>query len=507
MNTIFLFLLKSILVSGILTGWYYLSLRNKRMHNYNRGFLLFTLLASVTVPSLHFQWFTVQQVKVQFIHSMPLLQAIGAPATETLQPEARITYVAPAWDIIVLYAIATVSLALLSILLYRVIKLQLTTRSYPYERIAGIKVIHTTLPEAPFSFFNYLFWKDTISLDSEAGKIIFRHELTHIQQRHTFDKLACSIFTCVCWFNPFYWLIKKELSTVHEFIADSNAIDDNNTDTFARMLLHSHNNGSYLLPEHRFFSSPVKRRLTMLQTNKYTSYSSLRRLAIIPLTAVALLLFSFTTTGENPIAVLSGSSNVAVVPSEKKIVLVVDAGHGGQDAGCARNGLVEKDLNLAIANRIKELSPQYNIEVHLTRNDDNYVILANRVAISNRIHPDYFISVHIGDNKHTSSASDNFELSIALDTTNARGIKSKQLGQMIYTHMSDAIYKGGYTASTNNWYNHINPYVCKDNRVPSILLDLGDIKNKSQMNFLTNTAQRDNLCHAILQGVVHTHKM
>lgn len=508
MNTIFLFLLKGLFVSGILTVWYFLGLRNRRLHNYNRGYLLFSLLASVIVPLLHFQWFTVRPEKVPFMHSMPLLHSIEGPVTETSQTETSISASAPAWDIIALYAIAAVSLILLSALLIRVMKLLMMARSYPFERIAGVKVIHTTLSEAPFSFFNYLFWKDTILLKSETGRIIFRHERTHIQQRHTYDKLACRIFTCVCWFNPFYWIIQKELSTVHEFIADSNAIDDNDTDTFARMLLQSHDNGSYLLPEHRFFSSPVKRRLTMLQTNKYTSYASLRRFAIIPLTVVAVLIFSFTTTGGDSLAVLSGSSDRSIIPAEKRIVLVVDAGHGGTDIGCKKGSLVEKEITLAIANRIKELSPQYNVEVHLTRNSDKTLSLADRVGISNKINPDGFISIHIGDDPKANITQQVLNLGVAIDTVNKNAERSQHLGLMVYINVFESLIRDTKNIPDNNkWYTKESPYVCRKNTAPGILLELGDIKNTAHMRLLADAAQRDNICHAILEGVVHAHKM
>src|SRR6185369_14934409 len=98
-------------------------------------------------------------------------------------------------------------------------------------------------------------------MQGEMGQLIFRHELTHIEQGHTYDKLVCQVLTCIFWFNPFYWIIQKELNIVHEFLADEQAVTNRDTETFAMMLLQPHNNGSYLVPQHHFFSSTVKRRL------------------------------------------------------------------------------------------------------------------------------------------------------------------------------------------------------------------------------------------------------
>jgi hypothetical protein len=57
----------------------------------------------------------------------------------------------------------------------------------------GIDFIYTDLDNAPFSFLKNLFWKESISMDSTYGKKIFKHELTHIHQKHTLDILFCQV--------------------------------------------------------------------------------------------------------------------------------------------------------------------------------------------------------------------------------------------------------------------------------------------------------------------------
>ena len=92
---------------------------------------------------------------------------------------------------------------------------------------------------------------------SEEGQKIIRHELVHIREKHSYDKMISQIIVCLCWINPFYWLIQRELNIVHEFIADSKSIDEGDATSFAKMLLASHSNGRYLNPAHHFFESPV----------------------------------------------------------------------------------------------------------------------------------------------------------------------------------------------------------------------------------------------------------
>jgi len=129
----------------------------------------------------------------------------------------------------------------------------------------------------------------------EAGsQKIFSHELTHIRQKHTYDKLFTQVVVCICWMNPFNWFIQTELNMIHEFIADEACINEGDTEAFAIMLLQSHNEGRYLNPAHAFFHSPIKRRLIMITTSKQTPYSYARRVLALPLAAVVLAMLSFS---------------------------------------------------------------------------------------------------------------------------------------------------------------------------------------------------------------------
>ena len=77
-------------------------------------------------------------------------------------------------------------------------------------------------------------------------------------------------------------------------------------------------------------------------------------------------------------------------------IIVLDAGHGGKDAGAVTNGLQEKDLTLKIVKMIAEGLKQYEgIKVYLTRNSDVFIELSKRAQIANTVKADSFISVHI----------------------------------------------------------------------------------------------------------------
>src|SRR5205085_5379648 len=102
----------------------------------------------------------------------------------------------------------------------------------------------------------------------KTGKHIFKHEVAHVKEKHSYDKLFLNILLIVAWFNPFFWLIRKELNMIHEFVADKHAVENYDTEAFAAMILQA------AYPQHQFqlvnhfFYSPIKRRLAMLTKNQ-----------------------------------------------------------------------------------------------------------------------------------------------------------------------------------------------------------------------------------------------
>lgn len=81
---------------------------------------------------------------------------------------------------------------------------------------------------------------------------------------------------------------------------------------------------------------------------------------------------------------------------KKKFVVVIDAGHGGNDHGAIENGLNEKDVNLAVALKLGEMIKKKlkDTEVVYTRNTDQFITLQKRADIANEAKADLFISIH-----------------------------------------------------------------------------------------------------------------
>jgi len=277
------YIFKTILVSGIFFGYYWIALRDKKFHFYNRFYLLTASIMSLVIPLLNFDWFIVE--KPVIYSSNEIVQFILPISNVNKSTQFD-------WIDYSLVIAGILAITLFSILLLNVIKIQLLKRRSDVTPMEGFDFINTNEDDAPFSFLNNLFWKQSISFQEEGGQQIFKHEITHIQQKHTWDRIYCQIVASIFWINPFNWIIQKELVTIHEFIADESAVGDSNVEAFAKMLLQTHYGNHFLNPIHQFFYSSIKRRLTMLTKSINTKYSYLRRVMVLPILIATVCLVS-----------------------------------------------------------------------------------------------------------------------------------------------------------------------------------------------------------------------
>ncbi len=282
-QTALIYILKSIFISGLFVSYYWIALRNKKFHYYNRFYLLFASLISLIAPLLNFNWFSVEE---------PVLYRSNAIILFVIPTTSGNNGIHLDWADYMIVTAAAITIVLIAILLRQILKINLLKRQSEVTKMEGFDFINTNEENAPFSFLSNLFWKQSISLQEEGGQQIFKHEITHIQQKHTWDRIYCQLVSSLFWMNPFNWIIQKELITIHEFIADEEAVGNSNVEAFAKMLLQTHYGNHFLNPTHQFFYSSIKRRLTMLTKSTNTKYSYLRRVMVLPVLIASVCLVS-----------------------------------------------------------------------------------------------------------------------------------------------------------------------------------------------------------------------
>ncbi len=278
-SALLFYMAKTVGISAVLWVYYIWFLRDERFHQYNRFYLLGVYVLSLGLPLIPWRWWVIE-APATLMNTTGVWRPAG--------PE----YTTPSADQWVVSAALGVSALLVILLIYSVVQVLLLEKKYPKRQVQQAMIVETDLENAPFSFWNRLFWKSSLDLTQGPGQKIFKHEYTHIVQKHTLDRLVSQLMRAVFWVNPFYWLIAKELETIHEFIADQSAVGTDAPEALAEMLLTSHFESPLFQPTHSFNVSSIKRRIMMLTQPKNTQHAYLRKISALFLTAGLLALFT-----------------------------------------------------------------------------------------------------------------------------------------------------------------------------------------------------------------------
>src|SRR5690606_31204692 len=118
-----------------------------------------------------------------------------------------------------------------------------------------------------FSFFNYIFLGENIKPSEKAT--ILNHEMVHVKHKHSLDLVVFELLRIVFWFNPLIYMYQNRIASLHEFIADAEAVKQNDKTEYYQNLLSQAfdtENVSFINPF--FKKSLIKKRILMLSKSK-----------------------------------------------------------------------------------------------------------------------------------------------------------------------------------------------------------------------------------------------
>jgi N-acetylmuramoyl-L-alanine amidase len=477
------YLLKVIVCSGIFFLYYHFALRNKLFHQWNRFYLLAVVLISTAIPLLQFTFIHHEKEPSRAIQILQTVQSADLYMEETyLRSHPFLS--TEQWMGI---GYAAVSLIFLTTVILSISRIYSIIRRHKVQLVHDIKFLSTKEKGTPFSFLRYIFWNDNIDVHSPTGQQIFQHELVHVKEAHTFDKLFIQITLVAFWSNPIFWLIRKELQLIHEFIADKKAIQQHDTAALASMILQTAYPHQFSSITNQFFQSPIKRRLLMLSKIQNPRINYFSRILALPLVAITILAFTFRTKEGNPI-----------IPLDKEITVVIDAGHGkmpnGQMNGARAENVYEDDIVLALARKIRDLNSNDKIHIVMTRTSEDIVDLHKRVDIAKEQNADLFISLHTGALPEGYEGSG---IQVFVSNKNTRFQKqSELLGSALKDELT-AIYQ----TSPDLLKHNSGVWVLDKNVCPSVLVECGFITDKKDREFITNAASQRVIAERILKAI------
>lgn len=175
------------------------------------------------------------------------------------------------------------------------------------------------------------------------------------------------------------------------------------------------------------------------------------------------------------------------------VTIVLDAGHGGWDRGAAGAdpSMHEKDVNLAVTLAASELLTGLGAEVLLTRSDDTYVDLYQRMDFLEETEPDLCISVHQNSMGYTSDIT-RIRGTLALYTMDAGAMLSDAVGRSV-----SGVFGRNYRGSQ---YQALA--VCRNPKFPSALIEVGFITSVEEYEATVSEDGIHTAARGISEGVL-----
>ncbi len=170
--------------------------------------------------------------------------------------------------------------------------------------------------------------------------------------------------------------------------------------------------------------------------------------------------------------------------NKDKKIIVIDAGHGGNDKGAMYDDHLEKDIVLAVATKIKQLNKNSDLEIILTRDSDDYPSLSERSEFVNKINPDLVISLHMNKNQHKDTDKKGVE--IYYSEKNIKAEQSKMLANKLATSFNNALVKD------------VNLHILRESKSPAMIVELGFLNNKDDREYMTQSYGQNQTAKKIL---------
>ena len=307
-------------------------LEKETFHRLNRILILGCLIMSFAIPLVHFTGGTNPTVDM-------VRQAVQLPEV-LINGNANEQSVWSWADIMTcIYIIGVVAIFLMTVVQTASLILRLRKCEHITDN-RGNTIVLTDCATSPFCLFHYI----VMSRDDYANNrsFILTHEQEHIRLRHCIDLIILQVATIIQWFNPFVWLIGKNLKAIHEFEVDEAVLNKGIDATQYQKFLVVKAVGNRLQPfANNLNKESLKRRIIMMNQKKSNRWMMLKALFVIPVATLAVSVFASNTDVNTmakettPTAAALSTTNMQTQQSVTKayeVVEVMPKFKGGESA-------------------------------------------------------------------------------------------------------------------------------------------------------------------------------
>lgn len=199
--------------------------------------------------------------------------------------------------------------------------------------VEGVIVRFTKEKGSPFSFFRWIFINKNM-LDDPCLHEVLLHEQTHARQWHSVDVMLSEVATILCWFNPFAWILRREVRVNLEFLADQCVVaKGHDARTYQYHLLALTYQRSVATLTNNFNVLPLKQRIKMMNKERSKSIGRLKYLLLLPVCALLFMMSSTpvsaqsrksTTHPDGSVTIKYGGKDMVIKAAGDDVYQVVD---------------------------------------------------------------------------------------------------------------------------------------------------------------------------------------
>ncbi len=171
-------------------------------------------------------------------------------------------------------------------------------------------------------------------------------------------------------------------------------------------------------------------------------------------------------------------------------VVVIDPGHGGEDEGCEKNGIQEKDINLAIAEMVRDRLEGMGYQAVLAREDDTYTAKEERVKNANAWEADIYVSIH------QNTFEDESVEGIETWYDAGKGADNERLARLIH---QETLKSTGAKARELRGDSEL--HVTRETVMPSCLVETGFLSNSEEGGKLITSEYQQKIADGIVSGI------
>lgn len=312
----------STLAAGVFYGLYCLTLRRDRWLQLSLWYLLLALGFSIMFP-----FFSLPERLASA--SQSVIPAGGYQATLN-EIEISATPASHAISLMDVYLIGLAICAayLLFQLVVQAVKIIMLRQKHSVYRSGdgfdiprGSSLILLDDDTAPYSFFRQIV-VGTRGLTDEELRCILAHESFHVGKLHSFDILFARLMCCLAWFNPFAWLLMRELSAVHEYQADAASLGSCSRESYLHLLYRQVTGIGYGHITNNFQSINIKKRIVMMNRTT-TRFGAWKALVALPVAAL-LLMVGCKPAAQDPHQTETAQTEVTENTPEGVVIQVVE---------------------------------------------------------------------------------------------------------------------------------------------------------------------------------------